>query len=155
VLAKTLDRLLFMRSMSFIGDPESSNYTVEADVMTEGNRRVKSTVGLINQRYICALIGNSNKLEVSSNHERVAQSVPFTIEADKWYSLKTRVDLAEDGSGVVRCKAWAKGTPEPEAWTIEVPHKTAHQMGAPGFFGFSPQSQKRVYIDNLKITPNK
>ncbi|MEO0448346.1 MAG: PQQ-binding-like beta-propeller repeat protein, partial [Verrucomicrobiota bacterium] len=154
VLAKTLDRILFQRCLSFIGHPDESNYTMQADVMTDGNRRVKSTIGLINQRYNCSLIGNANLLEISSNHERVKESVPFTVQANTWYTLKVRVDVAEDGSGVVRGKVWARDSDEPEAWTIEVAHSKAHKKGAPGLFGFSPQSQKRVFIDNIKITPN-
>jgi len=154
VLAKTLDNILFQRSTCFFGHPDSNDYTISADLMTDGNRRVKSTVGLVNQRYICALIGNSNLLEVSSNHERVKESVPFPVNANTWYSLKMRVDINDDGSGVIRAKAWEKGTDEPADWTIEVDHKVAHKKGAPGFFGFSPQSQKSVFIDNLSITPN-
>jgi hypothetical protein len=63
------------------------------------------------------------------------------------------VDVAPDGTGIVRGKAWKKGEPEPEAWTIEVPHRTAHRSGSPGLFAFSPQDQ-RVFIDNLRVTPN-
>lgn len=40
------------------------------------------------------------------------------------------------------------------AWTIEVKHKVAHKVGAPGLFGFSPQSKKRVFVDNLSIEAN-
>ncbi|MEM1442496.1 MAG: PQQ-binding-like beta-propeller repeat protein [Verrucomicrobiota bacterium] len=155
VLSKTLDRVLFQRSLSFIGHPDLSNYTLQADVMTDGSRRIKSVIGLINQRYIISLVGNANILEVSSNHERVKESVPFPISANKWYVLKTRVDIDEDGTGTIRGKAWVKGEPEPEAWTIEVEHKTAHKEGAPGIFGFAPQSQKTVFIDNITITPNE
>lgn len=155
VLTKTLDRILFQRSLTFIGSPESSNYTVQADVMTDGNRRTKSTVGLINQRYIISLMGNAGKIEVSSNQERIAATAPFPITANQWYTLKCRVDVAKDGSGVVRGKAWVKGQPEPEAWTIEFHHKEAHQKGCPGIFGFSPQSMKSVYVDNFSVTPNE
>ncbi len=153
-LSKTLDKVLFQRSLSFIGHPDSSNYTAQADVMTDGNRRIKSVVGLINQRYIISLVGNANILEVSSNHERLKESVPFRISANTWYTLKTRVDIAGDGSGVVRAKAWVKGEAEPDAWTIEVEHQKAHATGAPGIFGFSPQAQKTVFVDNIQITPN-
>jgi hypothetical protein len=155
VLRKTLDNVLFQRAMTFFGGPELSNYTLQADVMTDGNRRTKSTVGLINQRYIIALVGNSQELEVSSNHDRVKVSVPFRWKENVWYTLKSRVDVAADGSGVVRAKAWPKGEPEPDAWTIEVPHKAAHQEGAPGLFGFSPQSLYAVYVDNIRITENE
>ena len=43
--------------------------------------------------------------------------------------LKTRVDVADDGSGVVRAKAWPRDEAEPEAWTIEVPHTHAPHAG--------------------------
>ncbi|MEM9481547.1 MAG: PQQ-binding-like beta-propeller repeat protein [Verrucomicrobiota bacterium] len=154
VMAKTLDRILFQRATTFIGHPDSSNYTFEIDVMTDGNRRIKGDVGVINQRYAIVLKGGQRSLEVTSNHERIKEAVPFNFEPNKWYTLKTRVDVAEDGSGVVRGKAWERGTDEPEAWTIEVKHNNAHKKGAPGIFGFSPQSQKRVFADNIKITPN-
>ena len=123
--------------------------------MTDGSRRIKSVVGLINQRYIISLVGNANILEVSSNHERVKESVPFSISANTWYTLKTHVDVAKDGSGVVRAKAWPANEPEPAAWTIEVRHKNAHQKGAPGIFGFAPQSQKTVFVDNISISSNE
>jgi hypothetical protein len=58
-----------------------------------------------------------------------------------------------DQSAVVRAKAWKRDEPEPEKWSIEVPHQTAHRSGSPGLFGFSPQDM-RVYIDNLEVTPN-
>jgi hypothetical protein len=53
---------------------------------------------------------------------------------------------------VVRAKAWKKEEPEPEKWTLEVPHKTAHQNGSPGLFGFAPQVP--VYVDNVSVVPN-
>jgi outer membrane protein assembly factor BamB len=157
VFRKTLDRVLFQRAITIFGDPESSGYTIECDVMTDSARRGRSmgNIGVMNQRYFIALIGNQQKLEVSSNHERVKVSVPFKWSAKKWYTLKTRVDVAADGSGVVRAKAWPQGGPEPAAWTLEVKHKNAHKKGAPGIIGFSPQSLKAVFIDNIKITWNQ
>jgi len=154
VLVKTLDNVLFQRATSFIGSPEASNYTVEADVMTDGNRRMKSNVGVINQRYVIALIGNWQELEVSSNHDRIKVSVPFKWSTKTWYRIKSRVDVAKDGSGVVRAKAWPSNENEPSSWTIEVPHKVAHIKGAPGLFGFSPQSRYSVYVDNISVYSN-
>ena len=151
----TLDRVLFQRAMNFLGSKDMSNYTVEAEVMTDGNRRVKSTVGLVNQRYIVALVGNWQKLEVFSNYDRFKASVPFSIKTNTWYHLKTRVDVNADGSGVVRAKAWEKGTEEPEAWTIEAPHQNVHKHGSPGVYALSPQSLKKVYLDNISITSNR
>ena len=155
ILGNTLDRVLFQRSMNFVGHPDMSGYTVEADVMSDGNRRVMSNVGVINQRYLIALIGNWQILEVVSNHDRVKVSVPYRWRPSIWYRLKTRVDVRSDGSGVVRAKVWERDSEEPAAWTIEVPHRQAHTHGAPGIYAFSPQSQKKVFIDNLSIWPSE
>lgn len=155
VLAKTLDRILFQRSMVFIGHADDRGYTIAVDVMTDGNRRIMSTGGVVNQRYIIAMVGNAQILEIISNHDRVKASVPFSWQPKKWYRLKTRVDVNDDGSGVVRAKAWRRGQPEPASWTIELPQKYVHRHGSPGLFGFSPQSQFSVYIDNVSVRPNR
>ncbi|WP_395142339.1 PQQ-binding-like beta-propeller repeat protein [Armatimonas sp.] len=154
VFAKTLDNIFFQRATVFFGHPDEKNYTFEADVMVDGNRRTKSTVGLINQRYYIILNGNADELEVNSNQERIKATVPFKIQSKTWYRMKTRVDVAASGSGMVRAKVWKKEDPEPTAWTIEVPHKSAHTVGAPGLFGFAPQSLYKVYIDNISVKPN-
>jgi outer membrane protein assembly factor BamB len=153
-LVKTIDNKRLQRGTVFINRPDLSNYTVEADLLTEGNKRKMSEIGLINQRYLINLKGNAQVLEVTSNQELFTKSVPFAISPNVWYHLKTRVDVAKDGSGVIRAKAWKKGEAEPEAWTIEVPHKHANTEGSPGVFGFTPQEQ-RAWIDNIAVTPNK
>jgi hypothetical protein len=152
VIANRLDNILFQRTMNFFGDPEMKNYILEADVATDGNRRVMSTIGLVNQRYLITLDGANRILEVSSNHERVKQSVKYPIKANTWYHLKTQVQRSADGSGAVLAKAWPREESEPEAWTIEVKLKHVHEKGAPAIFAFSPQAQKRVYIDNIKVS---
>lgn len=152
-LTKTIDNKFFQRATIFLGAPDAKNYTIEADVKSDGNRRKMSEVGVINQRYAIVLKGNDQKLEVSSNFERLREAVDFKWQPQTWYHLKSRVDIAADGRGIVRAKAWKKGEPEPDAWTIEVKHKTAHQEGSPGLFGFSPQDM-RVYIDNISVKSN-
>jgi hypothetical protein len=116
-----------------------------------------SDVGLINQRYLIMLKGNEKKLEITSNQELFSAvpgvETPFEWEPNVWYHLKTRVDAARDGSGVVRAKAWKKGGPEPAAWTGEVALQHVNASGCPGLFGFSPQAQ-RVFIDNIAVTAN-
>ncbi len=156
VAANRLDVILFQRTMNFVGRPEMKNYSIEADVMTDGTRRVMSSVGLVNQRYLITLAANSRILEVTSNHERLKASVPFDAQPNTWYHLKTRVDRDPSGpGGFVRAKVWEKAQPEPDKWTIEVRQDKLHEQGAPGVFAFSPQSLKRVFIDNLSITANE
>lgn len=155
VFAKTFDRLLFQRATVFVAPSNLSEYTMQADVLTEGNARSKSDIGFINQRYLVCLRGNAGKLEISSNPERLKVEGNFKMSANTWYTLKSRVDVNPDGSGVVRGKAWEKGQPEPEEWTVEAKVLNVHKQGSPGIFGFTQMNQKRVYLDNLSITPNK
>lgn len=153
VLAKTMENPFLQRGTVFIGDPSTKDYTIEADVMSEGNKRVMSMVGLVDQRYYIVLKGAFKQLEINSTPELFSHSVPFEALPNVWYRLKARVDVAKDGSGFIRAKAWKKGDPEPEQWTIEVPHKHVHQSGSPGLFALAPQ--KRVYFDNITVTANK
>ncbi len=157
-LTKTIDNKFFQRGTVFIGEPGMKNYTIEADVMSDGNKRKMSDVGLINQRYLIVLKGNEQKLEISSNQERFkfpAAEDPSNLKWSPgvWYHLKSRVEVKPGGSGVVRAKAWKRDEPEPAGWTIEAPHQHAHTSGSPGLFGFAPQ-EMRVYIDNISVTAN-
>jgi hypothetical protein len=152
-LVKTIDNPFFQRAFVFLGTPNLRDYTIQADVMSEGNKRKMSDVGLINQRYLIMLKGNEKKLEITSNQELLRVETPLDWEPNVWFHLKTRVDTAADGSGVIRAKAWKRGDPEPEKWTSEVPVQHANANGCPGLFGFSPQSQ-RVFIDNVAVTAN-
>jgi hypothetical protein len=155
VLKKTVDPVFFQRGISFIGDANSSNYTMEADVMTDRSGRTKGEVGVINQRYVIMLNGNANEIEINSNHERLKVAKEFPVAPKTWYRLKSRVDLNPDGSGIIRAKAWKKADPEPAEWTLEAPHAIAHKEGSPGIFGFALQGKVAVYINNIKVTPNK
>ena len=92
VLAKTTDNRFFQRATVFIGTPEMSHYTIQADVMSDGNKRKMSEVGVINQRYLIVLKGNEQKLEVNSNQERLRAAVDFKWSPNVWYRLKARVD---------------------------------------------------------------
>ncbi len=155
VLAKPLSMPLFQRSMSQIGHPSASKYTVAVDILTDGNRRIKSSAGVVNQRYLIVLKGNHQQIEISSNMELLKENVKFRWKAKTWYRLKTRVDIQADGSGIIRAKCWKRDDAEPDAWNLEVHHPNAHTHGAPGIYGFVPQSRFRVYLDNLTVTPNK
>jgi outer membrane protein assembly factor BamB len=155
VLRKTLANPLFQRAMGFTGHPDMSNYTVQVDIRTDGNRRSMCSAGVVNQRYLIQLMGNYRALQISSNDERIKERVDFNIQPGVWYTLKTRVDVNADGSGVVRARAWPRDEDEPGEWTLEVEHTHAHTHGSPGLFGFSPQSRFHVYLDNYSVTPNE
>jgi outer membrane protein assembly factor BamB len=154
VLAKTTDNPFLSRALTFVGHPLEKDYTIAADVMSDGNRRGMGEMGLINQRYIVRLKGNEDKIEVNSNVERLRVSAPVTLAPKVWYRLKTRVDLDASGTATIRARVWKRGEAEPGAWTIEVKHEQGHAGGVPGIYGLSPQPAFRVYVDNVEITPN-
>ncbi len=154
VLSRNMSNPLFQRTMSYIGHPEDKNYTVQMDILSDGNRRSQSSAGFVNQRYLFQLKGNYQQLQMSSNDERIKVAETFRWKPGTWYTLKGRVDVNPDGSGVVRAKAWKRGDPEPDAWLLEYAHADVHENGSPGLFGFTPQSRFTVYLDNILVTPN-
>ena len=88
VLAKTTDNRFFQRATVFIGTPEMSHYTIQADVMSDGNKRKMSEVGVINQHYLIVLKGNEQKLEVNSNQERLRAVGGFQVVAERVVSAQ-------------------------------------------------------------------
>ncbi len=154
VLAKTMDVPIRQRAQTFIGTPDMHDYTIAADIMSDGNKRLMSDVGVINQRYAIALKGTWQQLEIWSNFERIKVDAPFKWEPGVWYRLLARVDVDATGKAMVRAKAWKRGTKEPDAWTLEVAHAHGHPHGSPGLFGLVPQNKFRVYVDNISVTPN-
>ena len=113
-------------------------------------------MGIINQRYMIVLKGNANELEVSSNFERFkrVRSLPdqgpalvFAQDAGGGQCRRHR-RRARQGLG-------KENSRNPPSWTIKAETSIVHKQGSPGLFGFTPQNQMRVYIDNVKVTPNK
>jgi outer membrane protein assembly factor BamB len=153
VFAKTLDRMLFQRSTVFMGHPEASDYRVQADVMTDGNRRAMGAIGVVNQRYRISLKANQRRLEISSNQERFKHGVRFDAQPGVWYRLVSEVRVDDDGMGTIYAKVWPRDEAEPADWTLTVTHEGAHTQGSPGLYGFSPQNLHKVYIDNIMVTP--
>ena len=116
---------------------------------------MKGGVRIVAGRYRGRRLAVPGGLDVRPTADRVKESVRFQVKPNTWYRLKTHVKANDDGSGTVRAKAWPREIAEPEAWTIEVPVRRVHPKGAPAVFAFSPQSMKRVYVDNLKLLPSK
>jgi outer membrane protein assembly factor BamB len=154
VLAKRLDNTLFQRSSVFISHPDIANYTMELDILSDGNRRSLCSAGVLHQRYLILLKGNAQQIEITSNHERIRESVPFKWKVGQWIRLKSQVSHQADGSTLVRAKAWQRDAEEPNDWLIEYRHHFGHDHGAFGVFGYTPQSRFRVYLDNLRVYPN-
>jgi outer membrane protein assembly factor BamB len=154
VLMRPRDDTVGRRAKVFIGMPNMSGVTIEADVRGREQRRQRGDVGLINERYGLVLFGNGQKLELHpwQAADEMTARVEFKWDADKWYRMKLRVDHQQDGSARVRGKVWAADAAEPEAWTIEKVDRIPHVMGSPGLYA---DGISDVYFDNLKVYRNQ
>jgi outer membrane protein assembly factor BamB len=154
VLVRPRDDTVGRRAKLFMGRPEWSGYTVEADVKGVEARRQRGDVGLINQRYGLVLFGNAQKLELHpwQAADEMTVQVPFTWDVNTWYRMKLRVDNQKDGTALVRGKVWKAGSAEPAAWTIQKIDRIPHLKGAPGIYG---DGISDVFFDNLRVYRNQ
>lgn len=155
VLAKlTEGSSLLSRSRAYIGPSDWSNYTVEADVSATTKRRQQGDAGVIAQRYVLTLYGNSQMLHIEPWQPETTRtkSMPFAWKPDTWYRLKLQVENLPDGKTRARGKAWPTSEPEPAAWMIEMIDQIPNRQGAPGIFG---NGLSEVYFDNIKVYANK
>jgi hypothetical protein len=154
VLQKAPDNTLFKRIRMFMGAPDWSNYTVEADVRTPTRRRQQGDVGITAQRYSLVLYGNSQRLKIEPWEPETTRTVtvPFAWKPDTWYHLKLRVENLANGAVQVRGKAWPTGEAEPAAWTIEKNDPIGNRQGYPGVF---MDVEFGAQLDNLKIAANQ
>ena len=155
VLAKlTEGSSLLSRARAYLGPSDWSNYTVEADVNATTKRRQQGDAGVIAQRYVLTLYGNSQMLHLEPWQPETARtkSMPFAWKPDAWYRLKLEVENMPDGKTRARGKAWPANEPEPSAWMIERIDPIPNRQGAPGIFG---NGLAELYFDNIKVYANK
>lgn len=155
VLAKlTEGSSLLSRARAYMGPSDWSNYTVEADVFATQKRRQQGDAGVIAQRHVLSLYGNSQLLQLEPWQPETARTktIPFAWKSDTWYRLKLQVENLPDGKTRARGKAWAAGDPEPAAWMVERVDPIPNRHGAPGVFG---NGLAELYFDNIKVYANK
>ena len=145
---------LLTRARAYLGPSDWSNYTVEADVNATQKRRQQGDAGVIAQRYVLTLFGNSQMLHLEPWQPETARTktMPFAWKPDTWYRLKLEVANLPDGKTRARGKAWPAGEPEPAAWMIERIDPIPNRQGAPGVFG---NGLAELYFDNIKVYANK
>lgn len=149
-----------VRSQAFLGRPNVSDYTVQAEVYALDTKNLVPTtklpdMGVVAQRYTLALEG-SQRLQirswVSMQEQRFAKTIPYEWQANTWYVIKLRAEN-KDGKAVLRGKVWKKGEAEPDAWTIEGEDAVPSTVGSPGIFGNSTDAE--FYIDNIAVDANQ
>jgi len=155
VLVKTTEgSSLLSRARAYLGPSDFSNYTVEADVLATVMRRQQGDAGVIAQRYVLSVYGNSQLLQLEPWQPETARTVtvPYAWKPDTWYRLKLQVENLPDGKVRARGKVWPVSGTEPAAWMIERIDPIPNRQGAPGIFG---NALAEIYFDNLKVYPNR
>ena len=155
VLAKlTTGSSLLSRSRAYLGPSDWSNYTVESDVMATTKRRQQGDAGVIAQRYVLTLYGNSQMLHLEPWQPETTRTktMPYAWKPDTWYRLKLQVENLPDGKTRARGKVWPVSETEPAVWMIERIDPIPNRQGAPGIFG---NGLAELYFDNVKVYANK
>jgi len=155
VLVKTTEgSSLASRARAYFGPSDFSNYTVEGDIFATQKRRQQGDAGLIAQRYVLTLYGNSQMLHLEPWQPEIKRTVtvPFPWKPDTWYRMKLEVENLADGKTRARGKVWLASETEPAAWMIERIDPIPNRQGAPGIFG---NALAEIYFDNLKVYKNQ
>jgi hypothetical protein len=153
-LFRPTDSSVARRVRTYLGPANWSNYTVEADVRASERRRQMGDVGIIAQRYVLVLFGNSQRIEVHPWQAADEMTVrePFAWKPDTWYRLKLRVENLANGLTRVQGKAWPAGEQEPPSWTIAKMDGIGHREGSPGLYS---DAGSDIMFDNIRVYPNQ
>ncbi|TWT66622.1 outer membrane protein assembly factor BamB family protein [Allorhodopirellula solitaria] len=145
------------RSRAWMGPSDLANYTIAADVRAERNGDQMPDIGVTAGGYALDLMGNSQQLQIRcwAPELRMAETIDFPWEPDRWYRLK--LQSAIEGSGdnavaVLKGKVWLRGEPEPEDWTITAQDDSPVMSASPGLYGNAKVAE--FAIDNLEVTEN-
>jgi outer membrane protein assembly factor BamB len=155
VLAKLTDgSSLLTRARAYMGPSDWSNYTIESDVFATQKRRQQGDAGVIAQRYVLTLYGNSQMLHLEPWQPETQRTVskPYAWKPETWYRLKLEVANLPNGATRARGKVWPVGETEPAEWMIERVDPIPNRQGAPGIFG---NGLAELYFDNIKVYANK
>ncbi len=153
VFEKPPDNTIFGRARMFLGPPDWSDYTFQADVRAPTRRRQMADVGITAQAYSLVLYGTTQKLKLEPWEPEIERSVtiPFSWEPDTWYRMKVRVENLPDGQVRIQGKAWQVDEAEPSEWLIDKVDPIGNREGAPGLF---LDAEYGAYLDNFVLTAN-
>ena len=137
------------RANTYIGAPNMTGYTIQADLLGNKKRRAVPDMGLIANRYTLDMMGYHQQLQIRTwaAELRMAKTVPFAWETGVWYTMKMEVKIDGD-KALIRGKIWPRDEQEPTEWSIEAEDPLPNRTGSPGIYGYSPAE---IYYDNLKV----
>ncbi len=152
---------LVARADAFIGLPEWTGYTIQADLMGTRVGKDLPDVGVCANRYDLTLWGNTQQLRLTSWDAipRVDKSIAYAWKPGVWYRMRLTVDVGAD-KAVVRGKVWPRDEKEPDGWTVEFTDPVPNRTGAPALYGNATGIEDGkpgtdIYYENVILTPNK
>ncbi|MCO8122848.1 PQQ-binding-like beta-propeller repeat protein [Stieleria sp. TO1_6] len=151
------------RSRLWMGPSDLKEYTITADVRGKRTLDQLPDIGLTAHGYVLDLMGqsqdfpNSQQLQIRtwSAQLRMAKTVEFPWQEDKWYRMKFRVDLESEPPAtvaVLRGKVWPRDEEEPKEWTITARDEAPNLNSSPGLYGNAKVAE--LYLDNIEVVPN-
>ncbi|MCM2371193.1 outer membrane protein assembly factor BamB family protein [Aporhodopirellula aestuarii] len=145
------------RSRAWMGSSDLKNYTIAADVLGKRSNGQMPDIGLTAHGYVLDLMGNSQQVQIRtwSPQLRMARTVDFPWEPDRWYRMKLRAQIEGSGDSavaVLQGKIWPRDEAEPEAWTVTARDESPVMTASPGLYGNAKVAE--IAIDNLEVTPN-
>lgn len=145
------------RSRLWMGPSDLAEYTISADVRGTRMTDQLPDIGLTAHGYVFDLMGQSQQLQVRSwsAQLRMAETVPFKWQEDKWYRMKFRVDLDSEGPATVailRGKVWPRDEDEPQEWTVTARDESPNLNSSPGLYGNAKVAE--LYLDNIEVVAN-
>ncbi|MFQ5865071.1 MAG: PQQ-binding-like beta-propeller repeat protein [bacterium] len=149
VLWKPPPKRMLKRHNLYLGPPDLTDYTIQADLMSRKVKRRRPDMGIIANRYYLDLMGRKQRLQIRCwpAELRMMKQIDFKWHPDVWYTMKLRVDIKGD-KAVVKGKVWPRDEKEPEAWTITAEDPIPNLHGSPGLYG---DAVTNIYYDNVKI----
>ena len=154
------------RANAYITVPNSSAYTIQADMMTTEVREKVGDMGVVNSRYTLIMDGKiyedgKRRVRIVSweARMRVNQAAAFDWKPNTWYTAKLEV-IPQEKTTLVRGKVWPTGEPEPAAWTVEYEDPSPNREGAAALYGYIPNVAddlpgSEIFYDNVRIEPSK
>jgi outer membrane protein assembly factor BamB len=152
---------LVARANAFMGMPNLTDYTIEADLMGTKVGDDLPDMGIVANRYHLMLWGNTQQLRLVSWDAlpRVDKTIAWPWKPNVWYHLKLTVEQ-DGGKATVRGKVWQGSQPEPKDWTVEFVDPVPNKEGSPALYGYAAGILENrpgtdIFYDNVKVTPNK
>ncbi len=152
------------RANGYITLPDAAGYTVECDLYATMVLDKLPDMGVVVNRYTLVVDGKTDpesgkrtvRIASWDARPRVNKVVPYDWQPDTWYTAKLVVALS-DKTAVIKAKVWPRGTPEPEAWTVEYEDVSPNRSGAAAVYGYVSNNNvgpgSEIYYDNLKVIP--